>query len=162
MSPENYIQQLHARLQADGCDPQWEAAPDPLLIGRRSEFRIQWMASTIHLFTIAATAPEATIATLEQFTDYAMAVAIERKKGLPRGIQTGIALFPTVISENVDPAALRRAGQWQKVKFACIARPTVIDTYTRTVGTYRGTPVAGMLYAPYLRKKSERYFPQPE
>lgn len=48
------------------------------------------------------------------------------------------------------------------MKFACIARPTVIDTSARTVGTYRGISVTGVPYATHLRRKSEQYFPPPQ
>jgi hypothetical protein len=162
MSPEQYIQELQKRLQADECDTRWETDPATVLIGARSDFRVQWVGTKLHLFTIATVVPEVTLPTLEQFTDFAITTAIEDGKRLPRGLQTGIAVFPSLISEKVDPAALERAARWQKVRFACIARPTVVDTTTRAIGAYRGTPVAGILYASHLRKKNERYFPQPQ
>jgi len=163
MPPGNYLQELEARLRADGCEIARETTPTTsLLIGQRSDFRIQWAATKLHLFTIAAIVPEVTVPILEQFTDFAMTTAVERKKGLPRGLQTGVAVFPALISENVDQAAFQRASHWQKIKFACMARPTVVDTSARAVGAHRGTPIAGLLYAPYLRKKNEQYFPQPQ
>ena len=103
MSAGEYIHQLHARFQADGCDPRWEATPTPLLSGRGSDFKIQWMATKPHLVTIAATIQEITTQALEQFADFMITTATERKKRFARGIQTGIALFPALISERVDP-----------------------------------------------------------
>ena len=163
MTPENYLQELKERLLADGCDLQWvKPGPADVMIGRRSDFKALWMATKIHLFTIAAALPEVSVTTLEQFTDFAMQTAIDHKDRLPRGIQTGLAVFPTLISDSVEPAALHSAARSQRLRFACIARPTVIDTATRTLGAYRGTPVAGIMYASYLRKKNEQYFPQPQ
>lgn len=161
MSPEDYIRGLEARLQADGCAPQWESTPTPFLIGCRSDFKLQWMASKLHLFTIAAIVPEVTVPLLDQFTEFAMTTAVDRKKGLPRGFQTGVAVFPTLISGRVDPAAQQHASEGQKLKFACIGRPTVVDTSSRTVATYRGNPILGLMYAAHLRKKNLQYFPQP-
>jgi len=162
MTPQDYMRELGERLQADGCDPQWDTSAAPFLIGRRADFKVQWMATRMHLFTIAAVVPEAALAGLEQFTDFALNTAIDRKKGLARGLQTGLAVFPVLISDRVDPEALRRAAVWQKVRFACMGRPTVVDTANRLVGTYRRIPVVGAMYGPYLRRKSEQYFPVPE
>jgi hypothetical protein len=120
------------------------------------------MASRLHLFTIAAVVPEVTVAGLKTFTDFAVDTAIARKKGLPRGLQTGIGVFPVLIGDRVDPVAVQRAMTWQKMRFAAISRPTVVDTANRVVGAYRGTPVFGYAYAAHLRRKSELYFPQPE
>jgi hypothetical protein len=162
MTPDNYIKELSSRLQEDGCEPQWETTTAPFLIGRRSDFKLQWVASRMHLFTIAAVVPEVTVPVLEQFTEFAMNTAVARKKGLMRGLQTGIGVFPALISDRVDPAALQHAAKGQKLRFACMGRPTVVDTANQTVGTYRGTPIAGIMYASYLRKKSVQYFPLPK
>jgi len=116
----------------------------------------------MHLFTVAAVVPEVTVGGLEEFTAFALDVALARKKGLPRGLHTGVGVLPALISDRVDPAAVRRAMNWQKLRFAVMGRPTVVDTANRVVGAYRGMPVAGMLYAPYLGRKNELYFPVPE
>lgn len=161
MTPDEYIQGLFARLQADGCDPRWEDAGTPYLVGRRADFKLQWMATKLHLFTVAMVTPAIDVTAVEQATDLAMRVAADRKKGLPRGLQTGVAAFAVLISDQVEPAALEYAAHKQKVAFACFGRPTVVDTANRMVGAYRGTPMVGLLYAGYLRKKSEQYFPAP-
>jgi hypothetical protein len=159
MTPQEYISGLTERLAADGCDPQWDTTTSPFLIGRRTDVKA---ATRMHLFTIAAVLPEVTVPVLEQFTEFAMDAAVKRKKGLPRGLQTGIGVFPAVISDKVEPAAARRAAVWQRTRFACLGRPTVVDTANRQVAAFRGTPLAGLVYAPYLRRKNEQYFPQPE
>lgn len=162
MTPDEYLQGLRARLEADGSAPQWEDGAAPFLIGHRSDFKLQWMATRMHVFTIAAVVPEVTVPVLDQFTEFALKTAIDRKKGLMRGLQTGIAVFPALISERADPTALERAARRQKVKFACIGRPTVVDTASGAVGTYRGRPMVGIIYASYLRSKSLQYFPPPQ
>ncbi|HEX4792094.1 MAG TPA: hypothetical protein VH372_26745 [Actinospica sp.] len=162
MTPQDYMNALVERLRADGDEPQWDTTGAPYLLGHRSDFKVQWMATRIHLFTVAAVVPEVTLAGLEQFADFALDVAVKRKKGLPRGLQTGIAAFPTLISDRVEPAALQRAAKWQKTRFAVMGRPTVVDTANRAVGAYRGRPLLGLMYAGYLRQKSELYFPQPD
>jgi len=158
MTPQEYISGLIERLADDGCDPQWDTTTSPFLVGRRTDVRA---ATRMHLFTVAAVLPEVTVPVLEQFTEFAMDAAVKRRKGLPRGLQTGVGVFPAVISDRVDPAAARRAQVWQRTRFACLGRPTVVDTANREVAAYRGNPLAGLLYASYLRTKNEQYFPQP-
>lgn len=161
MTPQEYISGLIERLAADGCDPQWDTTTSPFLIGRRTDARA---AARTHLFTIAAVVPEVTVPGLEQFTEFALEAAVKRRKalGLPRGLSTGVGVFPALISDRVHPAAVRRAAVWQRARFACLGRPTVVDTANRQVAAYRGTPVVGLLHAPYLRTKNEQYFPQPQ
>jgi hypothetical protein len=158
MTPQDYIRELIERLAADGCDPGWDTTAAPCLIGYRSDIRA---ASKMHLFTVAAVVPEVSLAGLEQFTEFAVNTALRRKKGLPRGLQSGVAVFPALISDRVEPAAARRAAVWQRTRFACVGRPTVVDTAQRTVSAYRGRPVVGLVYASYLRKKNTQYFPDP-
>jgi hypothetical protein len=161
MSPQDYMRELVERLEADGCDPHWDTTGAPFLIGRRTDFRIRALAPRLHLFVIAAVLPEITLSGLEQFTGFAMNTAIRRSNSLTRGLQSGIAVFPALISDRVEPAAMRRARVWQRARFAAIGRPTVVDTADRAVGAYRGTPVVGLLHAAYLRRKHELYFPPP-
>lgn len=162
MTPQEYMAALTERLRADGDEPQWETSGTPHLIGHRSDFRLSWMATRMHLFTVAAVVPEVTVQGFEEFVDFAMDTALSRKKGLPRGLQTGIGVFPALISDRVDPAAVQRAMRWQKLRYAVLSRPTVVDTANRLVGAHRGTPVAGILYAPHLRRKNALYFPLPD
>ena len=159
MTPQDYIRELIDRLRADGCDPKWDTTTAPYLIGYRKDLRA---LSKLHLFTIAAVVPEVSLAGLEQFTEFAMDTALRRKKGLPRGVQSGVAVFPALISDRVEPAAAQRAAVWQRTRFACMGRPTVVDTAQRTVSAYRGSPFVGLVYASHLRKKNTQYFPDPQ
>jgi hypothetical protein len=161
-TPHEYLQGLAGRLEADGCSPQWETGPTPLLVGRRSDFRLQWFATRLHVFVLATELSEITVPIVDQFSEFAIQGALDRKTGLPPGFQTGVAVFPVMASDRVDPAAVAHAAQAQKLRFAAFGRPTVIDTTNRVVGTYRGTPALGFIYAGYLRKKSNLYFPAPQ
>lgn len=100
---QRYVAALTEQLAADKCAPQWEQWPGGnVLVGRRSDFRIQWMATSLHLFTVATFVPEISTATMEHFTRSAQQYAKKNNSGLPRGVQTGIALFPCLVSEKVD------------------------------------------------------------
>ncbi|WP_149824790.1 levansucrase [Streptomyces tailanensis] len=154
-----YLASVAARVAADECRTWWEDwAGVPVFVGRRADFRWRWMATKLHLFTVAAAVHEITIPTIETFTDQVMAYAKKTKGGLPAGLQTGIAVFPLLVSDRVDPAAVRWAEAQQRNKWACMARPVVVDSTQQYVGTYRGTPAIGMAYSSYLERKAASYF----
>ena len=158
--PTDYLEALRVRLADDRCNPQfqpWGAAS--VLVGHRSQFRMRWLATRLHLFIIAAVAPVVTVETLSRFTEAAMDYARQNKGGLPAGFQTGVAVFPALISDRVEPDAAAWAASRQRLKFACVGRPAVIDTGTGQVSQYRRTPLIGSVYGRYLRTKSALYFP---
>jgi hypothetical protein len=129
-----------------------------VLIGRRSDFRLGWAATRLHVFTLAAAVPEITVPVIATFTQHARRYAKAHKGGLPRGFQTGLAVFPALISTRVDPQAVAWAEEKQRTQFACFVRPVVVDVIREYVGVYRGSPVIGRTYASHLLQKSDYYF----
>lgn len=145
-------------LAADGCATEWvEMGGERMLVGRRSDFRVRWMATRLHLFVVAAARPSVTGRDVEQFTSAAMEYARAAKGGAPRGLQTGVAVFAALVADQVDASALAAARR-QRVAFACFGRPVVIDAATGRAAYYRGRPAVGMIYAGFLRRKADRYF----
>ncbi|MFD7873796.1 levansucrase [Streptomyces sp. NPDC059766] len=154
-----YLAFVERQLTADGCTTRWEDwAGVSVLVGRRAEFRMRWMATRLHLFTVAAAVPEITVPAISDFTDHVMRYAKDTKGGLPVGMQTGIGAFPLLVSDRVDPAAVQWAEAQQRVRFACMTRPVVVDSSRRYVGMYRGKPVLGRVYASYFNEKGALYF----
>ncbi|WP_341717232.1 levansucrase [Micromonospora sp. FIMYZ51] len=158
---QEYITATAVRLAADGCDVQtenWHGTA--VLIGYRSDFRVQWMATKLHLFTIVAPATDVTRTDAESFTTMAFEYA-EARKGQWRGFQSGVAVLPALVGTRVDPAATAWVQQKQLLHFASMARPVVVDVTAGTVGCYRRTPALGFVYAAHLRRKLDTYFPAP-
>jgi hypothetical protein len=154
-----YIEATAARLIADGCGVQsedWNGTP--VLVGYRSDFRLRWMATKMHLFTIVAPAPIVAPAGMEAFANTALDYA-QGRKGQLRGLQSGVAVFPALVSAHVDPTALAWAQQKQLVRFGSAARPVAVDVTTGGVGCFRRTPALGWIYAGHLRRKLDLYFP---
>ncbi|MGW6402968.1 hypothetical protein [Streptomyces sp. NPDC055134] len=102
--------------------------------------------------------PEITPQSVDAFTSQVLTYAKQNKGGLPVGMQTGVAAFPVLVSERVDPAAMAWAEQQRRNRFACFARPVVVDSAQRYVGFYRGKPAIGRVYASHLIDKGNRYF----
>ncbi|MET7940447.1 levansucrase [Streptomyces sp. NPDC005302] len=158
-APGAYLAFVQGRLTEDGCATRWEDwAGVPVLVGRRAEFRMSWMATKLHLFTVAAAVPEITVPVVAAFTDQVMQYAKDTKGGLPVGLQNGVGAFPLLVSDRVDPAAVQWAEAQQRIKFACMTRPVVVDSSRQYVGMYRGKPTLGRVYASYFIEKGTRYF----
>ncbi|WP_369259771.1 levansucrase [Streptomyces sp. R35] len=158
-APRAYLASVEGRLTADGCATRWEDwAGVPVLIGRRGDFRMRWMATKLHLFTVAAAVPEITVPAISGFTEQVMKYAKDTKGGLPVGMQNGVGAFPLLVSDRVDPAAVRWAEEQQRIKFACMTRPVVVDSARQYVGMYRGKPALGRVYANYFIEKGTQYF----
>jgi hypothetical protein len=154
-----YIEATRARLGADGCetrDENWSGST--VLVGYRSDFRLTWLASNLHLYTIVAPAASVTAAAIEGFTNACLDYAIARK-GQLRGLQSGVAVLPALVSPAVDDAAIAWAALTQRMRFAAFARPVVVDTTRGTVGCFRGRTAIGAIYSGHLRNKLAAYFP---
>ena len=154
-----YLASVAARLAADACQTWWEDwGGTPVLVGRRADFRLRWMGTKLHLFTVAAAVPEITMPTIGTFTFQAMEYAKRTKGGLPAGLQTGIGVFPVLVSDRVDPAAVQWAEAQARHDWGITARPVVVDSARQYVGTCRRKGFVGRAYASHMTKKSRLYF----
>ncbi|MDG4786583.1 levansucrase [Micromonospora sp. WMMD1102] len=154
-----YLDGTAQRLQADGCEVRtedWNGLP--VLVGYRADFRLQWMATKLHLFTLAAPAPLVTARAIEEFTISALDYVVARK-GQLRGMQSGVAVFPALVGSQVEPAAVDWAQRRQVVRFAAMARPVVVDAGTGTAACFRGFAALGLFYSAHFRRKLAAYFP---
>jgi hypothetical protein len=155
-----YLDALAARLAADGCEVSTEDwGGMPVLVGYRSEFRLRWFATKLHLFVVAAAVPEVTPDAIEGFTTTGMDYALARK-GSMRGLQSGVAVLPALVGPSIDPAAVQWAKRKQRNRFACMARPVVVDPTTATPSYYKGRTMVGAIYQGYLLRKLRTYFPR--
>ncbi|MFY1670248.1 levansucrase [Plantactinospora sp. WMMB334] len=154
-----YLDATAQRLQVDGCEVRtedWNGLP--VLVGYRADFRLQWMATKLHLFTVAAPAPSVTANAIEEFTASALDYVVARK-GQLRGMQSGVAVLPALVSTQVEPEAATWAQRGQMVRFAAMARPVVVDAGTGAVACFRGHAALGLLYSAHFRRKLAAYFP---
>lgn len=160
--PLDYLSGLELRLRADGCEVATTSLPlGPALVGRRSDFRIRWALTRLHLFTIAAKQEHVTLAAIQHFTHVATEYARRAKGGLLLGLQTGIALFPVMVGQQVERDAVAWACEKQRVEFACLARPVVIHAPTGQSYLFRADAALGLVYNHHLRSRAAAYFPEP-
>lgn len=129
-----------------------------MLVGHRSDFKVRWMATQLHLLTVAVPEEVVTAGHVQAFTASAWDQMVARK-GQLRGLQTGVAVFPTVVGTTVEPEAARWAAEKQRVKFATFARPVVVDATTGQVSAFTGNAGMGGIYNGHLKDRLRTYFP---
>jgi hypothetical protein len=152
--PETVLSDLEQRLRADGCDVNTASLRGgPALVGRRSDFKVSWF------LTNATPLPHVTLAAIQDYTQAAVQHAKEAKGGLPRGFQTGVAVFPVLVGEQVDPDAAAWAAEKQRLEFACMTRPVVVDAGTGQAHAFRGKARLGGVYNRHLVGKLATYLP---
>lgn len=81
------------------------------------------------------------------------------RKGQLRGLQTGVAVFPTVVGTSVEPAAARWAAEKQRLKFATFARPVVVDATTGQASAFTGSVAVGGIYNGHIKSRLATCFP---
>lgn len=154
-----YLHGLAGRLTADGCwvrTERWGA--QDVLLGHRSDFRWEWFATNLHLFTVATAAEEVTQQDIAAFTDHAWDHMLARK-GQLRGLQTAVAVLPCLVGTRVAPDAAAWAAAQQRLRFATFARPVVVDTTARSIAAFTGRVTVGGSYNTHLIDKLRSYFP---
>ncbi|WP_340559756.1 levansucrase [Streptomyces sp. GSL17-111] len=154
-----FLASVEQRLAADGCAPHWDDwGGAPVLVGRRTDFRWGWMATKLHLFTVATAVPEITLPLVERFTQDAMAYAKQHRGSMVTDFRNGAAVLPVLVSPRVEPAAMAWAEQDQRSRMSCFARPVVVDTTHGYIGYFRGSAMMGLVYSDHLLRKAAQYF----
>src|SRR5664280_1133983 len=138
MSADEYIKEVASRLRADGAEVTTESIRDlTTLVGYRSQFRLRWMATHVHLFTIVGSVPLVTVAGLERFTNDAIDYAISQKSRY-RGLQNGVAVIPVLVGERIESGAAAFVTDTLVRRFSAIGWPTTVDTTSRHVYKHEG------------------------
>lgn len=154
MSSDQFLHAMAARLQADGATVgTGQLAHGPALVGLKSQFKWRWMATKLHLFTVAVAVPLATRPLLEQFSHDALTFGNEQKGSL-RGLQVGVAAIPILVAQAVDPSGAEYARTQLIRKFGALAWPAIFDLSTGTVHSHQGAVMIGGIYAGYLRQQT--------
>ena len=161
MTPDEYLKLVESRLRAENV----EVAPDVIggvtaLVGYRPRFRLAWMATKLHLFTVVIPVQVVTLDALTHFTNDALQYAVRSKGGL-RGFQTGVAAIPVLVGYQVEPdAAAYAEGQIVK-RFSAFAWPAAVDLSQGRVYRHVGRVVIGSVYAGWMRSQTELATPAP-
>ena len=127
MTLEEYVQEASERMRADGSSVSVVSLTGgPAVVGYQSRFRLRWMATKLHLFTVVVSVPQATIDVVSSVTAQGIDYA-KKTKGKFRGFQSGVAVIPVVVAAEVLADA-RAAVETRPAKsFAVITLPAIVD-----------------------------------
>lgn len=154
MSPDEYLNLVAERLQADGAKVSTELFRGvPAVVGHRAEFRLRWFATRLNLFTVVLPEAVVTPAGLKQFAEDALDYATSQK-GQFRGLQNGVAAIPVMVGSQVSPEAITFAQSMLIKRFSAFAWPAVVDLSTGQVHSHQGRVVIGGVYASWMRQQT--------
>ena len=158
---QEYVEAAAARMRADGSEVSHVQLPlGPAVVGYRSEFRLRWVATKLHLFTVVAPAAAATTDVVDRLGEQAIDYA-KQAKGRLRGLQTGVAALPVIVSSEVDAAAIAAVESAPTKRFAAFVVPTIVDLSSGVVHRYRGRLVWGAIYSAWLHERLDA-LPSPD
>lgn len=163
MTPHEAIERIAWSTGQAGMNPsQQRLQGSPVLVARTSEFRWRWFATRIHTFVVAAPFPAGTATAdrlggfLRAATEYAKA----NKGGLPRGLQTGVAVIVVAVADSADHAAFEWASAVRGRKFAALPFPVLADTAAGQVVMPRRM-VLGGIYKAYFQSLATQHVVTP-
>ncbi|MFD3663012.1 hypothetical protein ACFWVF_20835 [Streptomyces sp. NPDC058659] len=157
-----YLTGLHERLTADGCTvtlPEWDGRR--VVTGSRADRKVRWFGTKAELFVFATAVPEIDVATLGEFTAWAMRYAKGLRGGIP-GARNAALVLPALVSARVRPEAAQWAAQDARIlDTTLISRPLTVETAPDAVRTtmYRGGVAWGGMFTGHVREKAALYFP---
>lgn len=154
MTGQEFLDAAAHRLQAAGAEVSTQQLPGgPALVAYRSQFRLTWMATKLHLFTVLTTVPHVDASTLQRFSedslDYAAAT-----KGALRGFQTGVATIAVLVGETVGPDGARFAQEELVRRFSAFTWPAAVDLRGGTSYSHQGRVMLGGIYAGWMREQT--------
>jgi hypothetical protein len=117
---------------------------------RKSQFRLSWLATRLHVFAFVVDAAGVPTDQIPQIAESCRQHGISRKGGLARGLQTGVAAMPFFTVDHASPELTEWASSPQPVRFAAILYPVIMAQDTNRV-LRRTTPQRlGRIYEGYL------------
>jgi urease gamma subunit len=153
MTPQEVIERIAQSTARAGMTTQKTLLQgNEVLAADVSKFKVTWMLSQLHTFLIAGTFPPGTAhpTALDGFMELASQYGKANKRGLPLGLQSGVAVLAVAVTEHADAAAHEWASKPHGRKWAVMPVPVLVDAATGQV-TRPQRMVIGALYFPYLR-----------
>ena len=151
---EQFLDAAAGRLRAAGYEVSTQQLPGgPALVGYTSRFRLAWMATKLHLFTVVATVPRADAASLERFANDSLDHAAA-SKGALRGFQTGVATIAVLAGDTVAPDGVAYAQDTLVRRFSAFTWPAAVDLTTGATYAHQGRVVVGGVYSGWMREQT--------
>ncbi len=154
MTAPDFLDAAAHRLREAGAEVSTQHLPGgPALVGYQSRFKLAWMATKLHLFTVLTRVPVADASTLQRFAndslDYAAAT-----KGALRGFQTGVATIAVLVGDHVSPDGAEFARKELVRRFSAFTWPAAVDLSTGATYSHEGRVLVGGIYSGWMREQT--------
>jgi hypothetical protein len=148
-----YVDEATNRMAADGSAVSQILLPiGPAVVGYQSQFRLRWIATKLHLFTVVVAVPDATAETLQQATEQSVGYA-KQTKGRLRGLQSGVAAIPVLVTERPTPDSIDAAESRPSKGWAAFTLPAIVALTSGRIHSFRGRTLWGGIYSAWLRER---------
>lgn len=124
-------------------------------IAYEKKFRWTWAATQLNTFIFVSDFgdEEVTVRLIEKYIHHAVEYSKKHYSGWPKGIQSGTAIIPILISTQISAEAIEycqklKSGRRWKV----FTVPTMIDGRTNQFIQFTKNPLWGMIYYPHLQR----------
>jgi hypothetical protein len=125
------------------------------IVGRRSEFRVRWLMTRLHVLVLVVATDRLTVEIADEIIAAATTEAVHGKPGLPRGLQTGTGVVPVVVANEVDDAVPEYIRTGNDRTFAVVCVPALVQPTASHV-VVRGKPqLWGRIYYAHLAQLAE-------
>jgi hypothetical protein len=156
LTPADPVGAIGTALRACGYDTvDVDLDGNPVVVGRRSDVRLRWMAARLHTFVLAARFPAPEDAgVLDRYLDLACRYAVDHKGGLPRGLQAGTAAVAVAVVDRGSEVTTSWADHPHGRRFAAMAYPVVVELDTGRV-VHPGRMLLGAVFSGHLQRVAD-------
>jgi len=161
VAAEKYLKLVKDRLTDDGATTsEANVGGFSAVVGYRAQFRLRWLATRVHLFTVVASVPYVNSQRLQQFTNDVLDFGV-KERGRFRGLQTGVGVIAALVSESVETEARMWATTDLVDRRGAFAWPALVDLSSGRISFHVGAVTRGGLYASWMRQQIETALPVP-
>lgn len=147
-----WVNQLVKRLSSHGYRPLSAVFGDgeEVAVARRADLRLKWVLTKLHTFVVVHEVDVATADYVRSVSQQSTGYAIRNKGGLPRGLQTGVAVLPVIVCRIAEQGAIEVAEAPPPKRFAAMTLPMLVELSQQRFVTYHGSRFWGAHYQDFL------------
>ncbi len=124
------------------------------IIAQFNKFKLVWFATQLNIFISVGISKNAIISPeeIEHYSQSVYKYALKNKKGLPRGLHSGVVSIAVLIGNTANEDAKQFCSKLSNKHWAAFEIPVVIETDKNDITYFQDKPLWGTFYHSYLRK----------
>ena len=114
-----------------------------------------FLATKMHHYFFITRDEAASVEEFEAYVDACVSWGLENYRGLPRGLQKGVAICPVILQQQPSAELVAYTKLKPKAHFAAFVLPTVVNASTGAVDFLEKTPLWGCAMWNGIRKEAQ-------